>query len=365
VGALAELQAAARERFARAAEARAGGERVVGYVGADVPQELIEAAGFLPLRLAPAEVASRARADRLLGPGVDEPLRLVLAGLLEGRYPVDLVVVCHDSDHTVRLYTALRALALRESLPPLHFHDFLHLPKATTAAYDRDRVGELAAVLADLAGRPLDGAALAAAVAEANESRRLLRRVDALRRAGALRGSELLAVVAAGTAMRAAELNALLRALLAEPPAPGAAPARRVYLLGSPHDAPDLYEALEATGAAVVGESHTWGSLWFDGLVDEAGDPLRALAARHHLGSALGRRHDSVERARRAAADAAAAGAGLALAWHRAADEGLAWALPEEERAFAARGIPLVALRGRPYRLDDDARAALAGAVAA
>ena len=366
--ALEELVGVAAQRFDRAAAARAAGERVVGYVGADLPQELVEAAGLRPLRLIPIDVAEREEADRLLGPGVDEPVRLVLAGLLEGRYPIDLLVVCHDSDHDVRLYTALRALALGDPalpLPPLHVHDFLHLPTGTTAAYDRDRVRELADVLASTAGRPAEDGALVAAIAAANESRRLLRRVDGLRRDGVLRGSELLAVVAAGTAMHAGEYNALLTALLEQSLEPAAAPARRIYLLGSAHDAPDVYEALEAAGAAVVGESHAWGSIWFDGLVDEEGEPLRAIAARHHLGSALGRRRDAAGRARRAAADAAAAGADVALAWHRAGDEQLAWALPEEERAFAAYGIPVVRLRSRPYRLDEDARAALAEVVAA
>ena len=368
MGALAELTLFARERVARAAEARAAGERVAGYVGADVPQELLAAAGFRPLRLAPVEVASRERADRFLGEGVDEPVRLVLAGLLEGRYPIDCLVVCHDSDHTVRLFTALRALALADPglpLPPVLLFDLLHLPAATTAAYDRDRVAELAAALGEQAGTPLGEDTLRGAIAAANESRRLLGRLDLLRRRGGLRGSELLAAVAAATAMPAGELNALLEAVLAETAPPPATAARRVYLLGSPHDAPDVDEALEDAGAAVVGESHTWGSIWFDGLVDEVGEPLRALAARHHLGSALGRRHDSVERGRRAAAAAAAAGAEVALAWHRRSDEHLAWALPEERRAFAAHGIPVVALRRAPYLLSGDARAELLAAVAA
>ena len=141
-------------------------------------------------------------------------------------------------------------------------------------------------------------------------------------------------------------------------------PGRRVFLLGSAHDAPDLYEALEAAGAAVVGEDHAWGALSFDGLVDEELEPLQALASRHHLGSALGRRHGSAARAARSAADAVAAGAELALAWHRAGDDALAWGLPEERRAFAANGIPLRVFRHRPYRLDDDARRELAEVVA-
>ena len=339
----------------------------MGYVGVDVPQELIEAVGLRPLRLAPIDVKDRDEADLFLGPGVGESLRLVLAGLLEGRYPIDFLVLCHDSDQTTRLYTALRVLARREqrpALPIFHFLDLVHLPTTTSAAYNRDRVVELAHVLADWAGRPLTSADLSRAVAAANDRRRLLQRVNDLRRSGALQGSQLLAIIAAGTAMSAAEYGARLAALLAAPPEPVAATGPRVFLLGSEHDRPDVYDALEAAGAAVVGEDHAWGALWSDGLVCEETEPLQALAARYHVGSALGRCHGAAERARCSAADAAAAATDIALAWHRAGDESLAWGLPEESRAFAERGIPLVSLRHRPYLLTAADRDALAEVVA-
>jgi hypothetical protein len=46
--------------------------------------------------------------------------------LLERRYPIDHLVPCHDSEHTVRLYTSLRVLARRR--PELLEPTFLDLP---------------------------------------------------------------------------------------------------------------------------------------------------------------------------------------------------------------------------------------------
>ena len=65
MNALDEFRAVYRNRF----EARH--DEAIGYVGADVPREIIEGAGFVPLRLAPIEGVDTAFADRVLGPGVD------------------------------------------------------------------------------------------------------------------------------------------------------------------------------------------------------------------------------------------------------------------------------------------------------
>jgi benzoyl-CoA reductase/2-hydroxyglutaryl-CoA dehydratase subunit BcrC/BadD/HgdB len=356
----------AASRYERVAARRAAGARVIGYVGADVPRELIEAAGFLPLRLAPADVDSRTEADAILGPGVDEATRGILAGLLEGRYPVDRLIVCHDSEHTVRLYHALRVLARRRpELSEPAFLDLLHLPAASTVAYDADRLAELARRLAGWAEAPIDDAELRRSIASANDGRRLLTRLDRARWQGRVTGRQLLAAVAAGTAMTADEHNGQVAAALEELGDAGDARRRRVFMVGSAHVDPGVYAALEGQQLAVVGESHDWGAASFDGLVPEDRDPLDALASRYHLGCACGRRHGADDRAAWSAQAAAAAGADVALAWVCAGDEALLWGLPVERAAFAAAGIPLVVQRDRMRTLDPAAREELVEAVLA
>jgi hypothetical protein len=287
----------------------------VGYVGLDVPCELIEAAGCVALRLAPVDGVDAGFADRVLGPGVDEATRLVLAGLLEGAYPIDRLVLCHDSDHTVRLYTALRRLD-REAW----FLDLLHEPRASTEAYDRARLAELAEWLG--AGDPAD------AIRAANRAREAGDRLATLRRTGAIRGTDALALLRAGTALTAE----LVEAARTRPAA-----AKTVLLHGSGHDRDDVYAALEELGASVVGETHDWGEEVLAGRVDEDGDSLGALA-RHY------RRRP---RAEPPAAD-------VSIAWLRRGDAARAWSLPPVD----------VVLRDRPHRLDAESRAALESALA-
>jgi benzoyl-CoA reductase/2-hydroxyglutaryl-CoA dehydratase subunit BcrC/BadD/HgdB len=285
------------------------GSGVVGYVGDDVPRELIAAAGLHPLRLT-GSVPVTERADAILGPGVDAPARAVLAGLLEGRPRLDYLLLSHDSDATVRLFTTLRVLAGTEPLPELWFLDVLHLPTETTAGYNRDRLDELLEVLGRWSGRPLSDERLAAAAEEAAETRRLLAAVDALRLESPprLRGSDAFAIAAATQVLSAADANRLLEELLADPPEPRPEPSGRVFVTGSTPTGTDLFTSLEAKGLHVAGERFG--------------------------------RHDA-----RTVADAAtAAGADVVLAWIRTGDDARAWSVPALR---AALDRPLVVLDRR------------------
>jgi benzoyl-CoA reductase/2-hydroxyglutaryl-CoA dehydratase subunit BcrC/BadD/HgdB len=354
VSALATLRAHYADPFAAARDAEGC---AVGYVGTDVPRELVAAAGLLPIRLRAVGPASPL-ADDVLGLRVDAPVRRALGALLDGTLPVDFLVVSHESDSTVRLFTSLRALARDDPsrFPPFEFVDLLHLPTQTTADYNLGRVRELATVLETWTGRTIDGAAVRVAVAEADETRRLLRGVIALRRGGLLSGSDALAVVGATTAMPAAAVNPLLEALLEETDVPLPAPRRRVYLTGSAHESDAVYRAIEADGSLVVGEDHGFGEALADGAVGGADD---GLAAYYGLRSALALRNDPDARAERIAREAAAAGADVVLAWIRTGDDALAWGLPALRRELA---IPLAVLehRGLEAPAADELEAALA-----
>ncbi|HET7566917.1 MAG TPA: 2-hydroxyacyl-CoA dehydratase family protein [Gaiellaceae bacterium] len=298
MSALAELRGVYRERFARPPE------RALGVVGADVPRELVEASGHVALRLAPLADVDRSFADRALGRGVGEAARGILAALLEGAYPVERVVLCHDSDHTVRLYTALRRLAPRLDL---WFLDLLHQPRATTDAYDRARLAELAGWLGGAGDLP-------GAIAAGNRARALGPRLAALRREGRIAGADALALLGAGTALPAARYAELLESALADAPE-RPRPRASVLLLGSEHHDDAVYASVDETGAAVVAETHGWGESLLAGRVDEDGDPLDALV-RHY------RPRPRVE----------PDPADVQVAWIAPGDEAVAWSLPAERR---------------------------------
>ena len=88
----------------------------------------------------------------------------------------------------------------------------------------------------------------------------------------------------------------------------------------------------------IVGEDHDWGEALADGLVDEDGDPLAAIAARYRPARRSAIRHETTARAEHVAREAEAAGADVVLAWIRTGDDALALGRPAAPaRARACR----------------------------
>ncbi|MEV4300743.1 2-hydroxyacyl-CoA dehydratase family protein [Microbispora rosea] len=318
---------------------------VVGYVGADMPVELLTAAGVRAFRLTGDPESAAALGDRYLGRGVDPMARSVLTRLLDGAFgDLDHIVVSHDCEASLRLFYALRELRRVEpgtKLPEAYLVDILHLPHRTTARYNRRRIGEFAARLEAWTGHPLD---VAGAVAAHDERRRLLAAVAELRRdvPARLTGRQFLAVADPGLPVN--EHIALLERLLAEAGRLGEHAGRRVFLSGSDHDTPHVYEAVESEGYVIVGEDHSFGGPSPDRPVGAGG--LDALAEHYHHGGPTAHRATVGERAAHAARAVRHCRAELFLAYSRIGDEAPAWDFPAQR---AAVGIPAVLLERQEY----------------
>lgn len=346
---LAELYAG-RPEHARALAA--AGRPVVGVVGADVPAELVEAAGAVAYRLhgSPDLMADEARA--ILGAALDPVAHSVLTRLLDGSLAfLTGLVVSRDSQASLQLFYALRELRRLEParrLPPVVLLDLLHLPTTHTARYDEVRLRQLAEHLAGWTGTPATSDRLADAVRAVGRVRALLRRVGALRGEARLTGTAALHSVGVATALPAADAVPLLEQVVTE--AAEVPAARRLFLTGSGQDTDELYRALEEElGWLVVGEDHDWGPLALP--AEPAGPDLASLAAAYRdrgpaapTASIACRAAATAERIREARAD-------LLLAVVREHDEAPAWDFPAQ---VAAVGVPAVLLARQPYRVDVD-----------
>jgi benzoyl-CoA reductase/2-hydroxyglutaryl-CoA dehydratase subunit BcrC/BadD/HgdB len=326
---------------------------LIGYVGADVPVELITAAGAVPLRLFGDPSGDPESGLRYLGGGVDPAAVSVLSGLLAGVYPIDTIVVSHDCEASLRLFYALRELRRIEpsrGLPEIYLVDIAHLPHHTTTAYNTVRIGQFRDRLADWTGHPVDDDALLDAIGRHDRQRDRLTELARLRHreAPALTGTEFLAVVGAGTAMTVDAHAALLDRLLAEPPSTPAG-ARRVFLTGSGHDTADVYRALEDRGMTIVGEDHDWGELLFARRVfpqNAAGDPVEALAERYQYNGPSAARSTVRARAEHTARRVRECGADMLICYARRQDDAPRW---DFARQAMACGLPTVVAEHQAY----------------
>ena len=345
---------ALRSAYASDALVEPAGLPVIGYVGRDTPVELLTAAGTVALRLRAPHDLDTAHADELLGDGVDPAIRGILAGILAGSFgDLRAIVVSSDCDASQRLFYILRELKRRgvdPELPPVWLVDLLHTASAPVAAYNETRLREAGCFLEGIGTPASTPDRLAAAIDRHAVVRSLLREVLTLRREvpSRLSGVDALAVISATTRLPLPESERMLRALLDEAPALPPRGGTRVYLSGSGHDSPEVYQAIESQGGIVVGEDHEWGEIIAEHDAAEPG--LAGLSRFYRDNGPSSQRAAIAARADYAAAGARRAKADVVITYAREKDDAPLW---DAATVVATIGLPAVQLTEQAYRASD------------
>jgi benzoyl-CoA reductase subunit C len=262
--------------------ARYPGRRAVGYLCSYVPEEMIDAAGLVPVRVrgnadplrqVDAHLQSftcalcRSTLDQLLAGQLDFMAGTVFAHTCDAlQAQADLWRMNANDDHLVAVVMQPAHLGAPAARP--------YLVAELTRFRDR---------LAEWAGQPIDDEALLTGIGLYDETRRLIQALGGMRRR--LNAAEYFAVLDAVHVMPRDLLNPVLQALLAElesmPERPGGAPARRaarLFLTGAVLDEPRLLDLIDDLGAVVVGDDLCTGTRHFSGQVGVTGDPFGSLA---------------------------------------------------------------------------------------
>jgi bzd-type benzoyl-CoA reductase N subunit len=252
------------------------GYRAMGTLCSYVPEEIIHAAGFTPVRIR-GTAAPLKRADAhlqsftcaLCRSTLDQALGDEL-GFLTG------TVFAHTCD-------AMQALSdlWRMHNEALHFVDTVMQPAnlGTPAArpYLIAELDRFCANLALFAGRPIDSDELASSIALYDESRRLVQAFQALR--DRVSSAHFFGVLDAGQRMPRERFNPLLSELVATlqaAPAQGTGPG--LFLTGAVLDEVRVLELIDALCARVVGDDVCSGSRYFHDRVGSEGSPIASLA---------------------------------------------------------------------------------------
>lgn len=271
-----------RHSYARDWKARTGG-KVLGYFCTYVPEEVVYAAGALPVRILGSHEPDNV-AERHIYSMYCPFCRDCLAQGLRGRYEyLDGIAIAHSCIHIRQAFSSWRLHV------PVSYDYYIFMPaKPQSPAAQVLLAKEFQAFresLQDWTGHPITDEALRESVETVNTGRRLLREIYELRKSEqpVLTGAEAMEMTVAGQMMDRREHNVLLQETLADLKV--AVPERetgvRLMIVGSEDDDTEMLRLIESLGATVVIDDHCTGSRHFWNLVELKGNPIHDIAARY------------------------------------------------------------------------------------
>jgi benzoyl-CoA reductase/2-hydroxyglutaryl-CoA dehydratase subunit BcrC/BadD/HgdB len=333
------------------------GGKVVGYLCSNVPEELILAAAFFPLRLSGDPNCGTDEAEKYVkGSRTQEEFsNSIINMLLTGKYSyLDYLVIPHARDSVHRIYSLLQSIKASNpaiKLPELYFMDNLHTTFYLSQSYNHDRWFDLLNKLKEWSGKGISQESLSSAISLCNENRTLLKKVAELRTATPPRisGVEALQIIGSSMFMHKEEHNKLLKEYLDKTEALPVRDGVRIFAGGSPLDNLQIYKVIESCGAVVVAEDNCWGNRSFDKLVDRSiTPPFEAVVDRYNNKAPCPRIFPLSRRMDYCVDCAVAAGAQGAIFYNMENDP-QAWDIPDEIKKLSEKGIPSLYLKNQPY----------------
>ncbi len=260
------------------------GKKIIGTVCTYAPEEIIHAAGALPVRLFSSEAAIH-RADLHLQAYCCSLVRGILEEALADRLDfLDGMVFPHTCDSIQRLSDVWRINLTKT------FHADVVLPvKLTTASARQYMIDVLDRFRSDLAGylgKEITVEDLSSSVKLYNENRSLMEKLYRLRskHPEVMGGRDYHTIVRAAMIVEREvfreSLEAIVDGLEKKVGSAGPSQAKRLVICGGVCTSPDIYDAIEEAGGVVVGDDLCTGRRYFDVLVDETHPPLEAMADR-------------------------------------------------------------------------------------
>ena len=273
-----------RHEYARDWKARTGG-KVVGCFCTYEPEEILYAANLLPVRVYGSHQPSSVTEPHIFGMYCPWTRDVLAQGLL-GKY-----------DYLSGIATSQSCLHFRQCFTswqkhiPVGFSYYLPMPHGTQSPhalkYFTEEIRKFKSAIEVWIGREITENDLREGIEIMNESRRLLRELYELRRAGnpPLTGQEALWVVASAQMTDKLEHSQALRKLLAQLPSHKSErePGVRLMLIGSENDDVEFVEMTEKLGSTFVVDENCVGTRYFWGEVETErfSDQFEAIAARY------------------------------------------------------------------------------------
>ena len=268
----------------RARELKSSGRKVIGYLSALCPVEILTAAGVVPIRLKGSVSEAVTKADAYMETMVCPFVRNVFDAALKGRYAfLDGMVLPHQCDSIDRTYDVW---SYNLGFPYWHFINYPHVADDPSIEFTDEILRIFIRTLETFTGSTITDQALAEAIRAHNENRRAMRDLYELRKEDAPRisGAEMMKVLVAAMSLPVDESTALIKSVTEEvkkraPASGGGKP--RIMLVGDQIDDVAIVNAIEGAEAFLVMDDLSTGSKMYWGDVDGTADPVRGITERY------------------------------------------------------------------------------------
>ena len=276
------------------------GGKVALILGADVPEEILYAAKYLPIAVS-ADYGKPTDTDLYLEPTGDKDAwsRGVVQKLIDGTYKkfADRIIISYDTCRNFCLSNVLKEARRQMPDSAIPYVTFVE------TCYERNLLGETHndRIYAEFrqkvecwTGRELSNEEINAAIDVYEDDRAAMREFDALRSGEESRvtGTEAMVVLGSSLFMDKKEHAALVRKVTADAANWPVVKGVRFVITGSDQDIPELYELVEKCGGNIVSEDHNYGTRMYAGSFSEytrSHDPVRALVDRYTYRMPIGK----------------------------------------------------------------------------
>lgn len=256
------------------------GKKVFGLTCSNIPEEIIHAAGFLPIRIRANSVKDTSIADANLHRINCSYVRSVAESLFtEKKDLFNSIIATNTCDHHLNLSDLLQ---IKTDIS-LHFFQMYHTNTDGGRDLFINEIKGLIKFIKEKYSISIEKSQIRESIIIYNKTRALMGRLNEFRKSNPplLTGTEFMKVVLAGMTVRKEEFNTYLEELMSHllEVENGKDKLPRVMIMGAACDSPEFITFIESKGFSVAADNLCFGSRHYHGNIDENSDDLLSAIA--------------------------------------------------------------------------------------
>lgn len=268
----------------RARELKREGKKIIGYLTAMTPLEIVSAGGFVPLRIKGNVDEPITKADTKMETIVCPFVRNVFDSALKGKFDyLDGMVIPHTCDSLGRTYDIW---SYYMKLPYFHFINIPHVADEPSLKFLKEVLLTFIKTLERFGGKEISSEDLAKSIKAYNKNRETMRRLYELRKSDPplISGVEMTKLLVAAMSLPVDESTELINNVIvevSEREIKSSDRSPRIMIVGDQIDDISFIEIIERRGARMVIDDTSIGSKVYWPDVPVTGDPIDGIALRY------------------------------------------------------------------------------------